>query len=117
MTAHRLITGFKNNLDHTHTLKVFQGTTMRYDLSKPEEVILYLENTPFASDTVTRLTGGNANYLYRLKLRTQYHGRSTFVLKHAKPYLSSAKDFAIAVERQVRSNRDEDGGDLETQSS
>jgi 5-methylthioribose kinase len=72
-----------------------------YDLSVPEQVLLYLEGTPFASETAVPLSGGSGNYVYRIKLRKPYEGRRTLVLKHAKPYLPGATEFALDLARQV----------------
>ena len=71
------------------------------DLPTPEGVTDYLHNTPFDSHTVTPLTGGYGNYVYRLHLRKDYHDRRTLVLKHAKAYIPGARDFVFPLERQV----------------
>jgi hypothetical protein len=73
-----------------------------YELSNPEGVLLYLADSPLASSEAIPLSGGSANYVYRLRLLIPHKGHSTLVLKHGKPYLPKATDFAISLERQVR---------------
>lgn len=62
----------------------------------------FLAGTPFASQSITDLTGGNINYLYRINLLTPYDGSQTVVLKHAQPFWKSAVGNPWEVERQVR---------------
>ncbi len=71
------------------------------DLLTVAGVLQYLAPTPFASDEVCPLSGGNANFLYRIHLRTPYHNVMTMVLKHAAPYVAASVDMPFAVERQV----------------
>ena len=73
-----------------------------YDLTIPQDVLLYLAKTPFASIQVIPLSGGTANYVFRLQLKIPYEGRDSLVLKHARPYIKDWVTFAYAVERQVR---------------
>lgn len=72
-----------------------------YDLTSPQDVHDYLSKTPFASREVVPLSGGNANYVYRLWLKNPYEGRDSVVLKHARPYVKNHLTLAFAVERQV----------------
>ena len=81
--------------------KMTTETTSNYDLSDPTSLLSYLASTPFASTSVTSLSGGSANYTFRLHLKDEYEGRKTLVLKHAKPYVKVAKESAIDVVRQV----------------
>jgi hypothetical protein len=74
-----------------------------YDLTKPQDVYDHLSKTPFASTAVIPLSGGNANYVYRLWLKNPYGGRDSLVLKHARPYVKTYLTLAFATERQVRS--------------
>ena len=76
--------------------------TENLDLSRVEDVQTYLTNTPFASTRIEALSGGNANFVFRLHLATPYEGRSTLVLKHAKAWVKFDKNFALDVQRQVR---------------
>lgn len=76
-------------------------TMPQRDLATTEGVTSFLQDTPFDSHTVTPLTGGFGNYVYRIHLRKDYHDRKTLVLKHAKPYIPGARDFAFPLERQV----------------
>ena len=71
------------------------------DLSTVPGVLQYLTPTPFASNEVHPLSGGNTNFVYRMHLRIPYNGLSTMVLKHARPYVASAREMQLAVERQV----------------
>ena len=72
------------------------------DLSDIPGVLAYVAGGPFASEKVTALTGGHANFSFRLYLLQPYNERPTVVLKHAKPYVKLAVDFPLSVERQVR---------------
>lgn len=54
------------------------------DLSRPWDVLRYLAGTPFASSRVEPLSGGTANYIFRLHLERRYEGMQTLVLKHGK---------------------------------
>lgn len=73
----------------------------KLDLSKPDDVLQYLSRTPFASSHVVPLSGGNANYLFRLHLQSSYDGMQTLVLKHGKAWPSGDETFSFSVERQV----------------
>ena len=71
------------------------------DLSTVDGVLEYLTPTPFASNEVHPLSGGNTNFVYRIHLRIPYNGLSTMALKHTTSYVASAQEMHIAVERQV----------------
>jgi hypothetical protein len=72
------------------------------DLSTVAGVFQYLAQTPFASDQVYPLSGGTANFVYRIHLQTPVNDASTMVLKHAAPYVAAGgKEIPFAVERQV----------------
>ncbi|KAJ3546639.1 hypothetical protein NM688_g5494 [Phlebia brevispora] len=70
------------------------------DLAVTQDVSQYLVNGPFASSDVVSLSGGFGNYAYRLKLRDEYHGRKTLVLKHGKAYIPGATSMAFDLARQ-----------------
>ncbi|TFY81019.1 hypothetical protein EWM64_g2985, partial [Hericium alpestre] len=72
----------------------------QHDLTTVHGVSQYLESTPFASSSVTKLAGGTGNFTFRLHLRTPHNGQPTLILKHAEPYVALAKDIAFPVERQ-----------------
>ena len=72
-----------------------------YDLTETQGVHDYLSKTPFASTEVVPLSGGNANYVYRLYLKNPYEGRDSLVMKHGRPYLKTDLTLALATERQV----------------
>ena len=63
------------------------GTDLDLDLSKVDSLAAFLEGKPFASSKIEPLSGGNANYVFRLHLHTPYEGNNTLVLKHAKPHM------------------------------
>ena len=73
----------------------------QFDLSVDSDLLRYLSGTPFASLSATALTGGTGNYVFRIRLQSRYEGRETLVVKHAKPYLPSNKDFKFSTSRQV----------------
>lgn len=72
-----------------------------YDLTEPQDVHDYLSKTPFASTEVIPLSGGTANYVYRLYLKNPYEGRDSLVMKHGRPYVKDYLALAFATERQV----------------
>jgi len=71
-----------------------------FDCATVEGVLSYVNATPYASHRADFLSGGTANYAYRLHLKTPVGGRATLVLKHAKPYIKNWKEFSFDVERQ-----------------
>jgi hypothetical protein len=76
------------------------------DLTTIAGVRKYLTDTHFASDSVTVLSGGFANFAYRIHLNDAFEGKKTFVLKYATPYVaSSGGTMALPTERQVRLRR------------
>jgi len=81
--------------------------TMTWDLTSVDGVREYLFDTPFAASGVAKISGGNANFTYRIFLLRPYvvqSGRevSTMVLKHAEAYVANIPDFAFSPARQVR---------------
>ena len=62
----------------------------------------FLADTLFASRSITELTGGYINYVYRIHLLTPFEGGQTVVLKHAQPFWKSSVVKAWEVGRQVR---------------
>lgn len=73
-----------------------------YDLTTPQGVHDYTRLSPFASTEVVPLSGGTANYVFRLQLKNPHEGRDSLVLKHARPYVKNYQTLAFALERQVR---------------
>ena len=71
-----------------------------YDLTEPQDVHDYLLKTPFASTEVVPLSGGSANYVYRVYLKKPYDGRDSVVMKHARPYIKNLTTLALATYRQ-----------------
>lgn len=72
------------------------------DLANLDDLTEYLRATPFASSAIHVLTGGGGNFACRLQLVSPYQGRSTVVLKHAKPYIFTMVSYPFSLERQVR---------------
>lgn len=71
------------------------------DLATIADVRRYLSNTPFASHTINALTGGFANFTYRIHLNDSFKGKETYVLKYAAPYVAaSGGAMALPTERQ-----------------
>ncbi|KAF9222813.1 hypothetical protein BS17DRAFT_734970 [Gyrodon lividus] len=60
----------------------------------------FLAGTPFACRSITDLTGGTVNYVYRINLLAPFDGSQTVVLKHAQPFWKSAVSNPWEVERQ-----------------
>ncbi|KIJ65047.1 hypothetical protein HYDPIDRAFT_131263 [Hydnomerulius pinastri MD-312] len=71
------------------------------DLTTAAGIQIYLQNTPFAAHTVQVLSGGTANFTYRIHLHTPVEGQSTFVLKYAAPYVAASRGtFPLDQKRQ-----------------
>ncbi|OCB87136.1 hypothetical protein A7U60_g5873 [Sanghuangporus baumii] len=73
------------------------------DLSRAEDAIAYLADTPFASTHAEALSGGTANFIFRLHLvnpLANASGAQTVILKHAKSWVATNKEFALDVRRQ-----------------
>jgi 5-methylthioribose kinase len=66
----------------------------------------FLADTPFASRSITELTNGKVNYVYRIHLRTPFEGSKTVIFKHAQPFWKSSVVRSWEVERQVRASED-----------
>jgi hypothetical protein len=76
------------------------------DLTSVEGVENYLSRTPFVASNVIPLSGGTANFIYRIILQEPYSTDSvtpvhTVIFKHAEPYLATMNDFPYTTERQV----------------
>ena len=99
---------YSNHLKMPNTFKAPISITTqdhekeKLDLATEEGVRRYLAKTPFESADVTPLSGGVANYVFRLHLLAPYRGSKTLVFKHAKPYVKSMRTVAFNLERQVR---------------
>lgn len=76
--------------------------TMSADLTTISAVKAYLVGTPFASHTITSLSGGTGNYAYRIHLSIPYEDQQTLVLKHAQPHVKNLTTISFGLERQVR---------------
>ncbi|KAF9486426.1 kinase-like protein [Pholiota conissans] len=72
-----------------------------FDLTTEEGVRAYLAETPFAGTDIEALSGGMANYVFRIRLSTPHEGKETLVFKHAKPYTKEYHDLKFDLIRQV----------------
>ncbi|KAJ8518781.1 hypothetical protein ONZ45_g4216 [Pleurotus djamor] len=59
------------------------------DLTTTSGVEQYLSTTPFKSTKVTPLSGGTANYIYRIDLETPFQGHSSLIFKHGLPFVGT----------------------------
>ncbi|KAG6846035.1 hypothetical protein H0H87_006399 [Tephrocybe sp. NHM501043] len=70
------------------------------DLTSIDGVRAYLAGTTFASHTITALSGGTANFTYRIHIMKPIDDQETFVLKHAEPFIKGST-FPFSVDRQI----------------
>lgn len=62
-----------------------------------------LSTTPFACSSLTRLSGGTANFVYRGELQLPLEdGTKTVIIKHAEEFLALMTDFKLTADRCVR---------------
>lgn len=73
-----------------------------YDLTTEAGVEGYLSNTAFACTKAEALSGGTANFVFRIHLREAREGIETLVLKHGQLYIKSLPSIAFDIQRQVR---------------
>jgi hypothetical protein len=67
-----------------------------------EQVQESLSNGPYACASLTKLSGGTANFVYRGTLITPLHdGTKTIVIKHTEPYVALSPDFKLTSTRCV----------------
>jgi len=74
---------------------------MSTDLSDALNVSTYLINTPFACKKAEPLSGGTANFVFRIHLNQPYEGQETVILKHSTTHAATNKNIPLALERQV----------------
>jgi hypothetical protein len=75
--------------------------TSALDLSKKEDVLSYILDTPFASHDIETLSGGTANHMFRLHLKEPFKDHPTVVLKHGKSMLGETRSFFFDLKRQA----------------
>jgi 5-methylthioribose kinase len=61
--------------------------TSAFDLTTKAGVEAYLTDTLFACTKAEALSGGMANFVFRLYLCQPHEGNTTLVLKHGQPYV------------------------------
>ncbi|XP_006454280.1 hypothetical protein AGABI2DRAFT_197185 [Agaricus bisporus var. bisporus H97] len=71
-----------------------------YDLTTEAGVEGYLSNTAFACTKAEALSGGTANFVFRIHLREARDGKETLVLKHGQLYIKSLPSIAFDIQRQ-----------------
>lgn len=61
-----------------------------------------LSKTPYESSSLTRLSGGTANFVYRGVLaRPLQDGTKTIIIKHGEEFVASNRDFKLTTDRCV----------------
>lgn len=70
------------------------------DLITVSGVEEYLEGTRFECSDALPLSGGTANFIYRISLLKPFEGHSTLILKHGRPFVGT---IPFSLKRQVRS--------------
>ncbi|KAJ7110347.1 kinase-like domain-containing protein [Mycena crocata] len=71
------------------------------DYSLVPDLLAYLaDHESFESERVERLSGGGANFTFRLHLKTPLDSQTTLVLKHSKTYAALVESIPLAIERQ-----------------
>ncbi|RDW70749.1 phosphotransferase family protein [Aspergillus mulundensis] len=70
------------------------------DTKVQEAVAADLSSSPFACSSLTRLSGGTANFVYRgILSQPLADGISTVIIKHAEDYLASNAEFRLSAKR------------------
>ncbi len=78
---------------------------MTLDLSTIPGIQTYLSGTPFNATHIESLSGGYANFIFRLHLVQGYKGQSTVILKHGTAYVGSGDGrIPFSLDRQVSAN-------------
>jgi hypothetical protein len=62
-----------------------------------DAIVQQLSQTPFACSSLTRLSGGTANFVYRGTPSTP----DSIIIKHTKDYVASNQDFKLDAKRCV----------------
>lgn len=91
-----------NNVHHEKPQQHTEKHTTMAESEIKDAVAKDLSSTPFACSSLTQLSGGTANFLYRGVLSQPLSdGTSTIIVKHAEDYLASNADFKLSAERCV----------------
>ncbi|KAI9924545.1 hypothetical protein ASPWEDRAFT_28307 [Aspergillus wentii DTO 134E9] len=66
------------------------------------EISQEISQTPYACSSLTHLSGGTANFVYRgILTHPLQDGTTTVIIKHGKDYIASNQDFKLPTERCV----------------
>ncbi|KAI8577566.1 hypothetical protein K450DRAFT_251455 [Umbelopsis ramanniana AG] len=74
-------------------------------ITSDEDILAYIKRTKpdwIKIDTIERLSGGTANYVWRARLKEkcpELGGCNSVVIKHAESFLATAPEFALFAER------------------
>ncbi|KAL2813527.1 kinase-like domain-containing protein [Aspergillus granulosus] len=72
------------------------------DQEVKEVVSKELSDSPYSCSTLTQLSGGTANFVYRGVLSEPLQdGTTTVIVKHAEDYIASNRDFKLSAQRCV----------------
>lgn len=63
-----------------------------------DQIAQELSKTPFACSSLSRLSGGNANFVYR---GNPSSSPDSIVIKHSKDYVASNPNFKLDAKRSV----------------
>jgi len=73
-------------------------------LTTVEAVEAFLAGTPFASQSIQKISGGYINYVYRIHLVAPLNGHPSVILKHAQEHFATDHTLSFDSMRQVSSN-------------
>ncbi|KAG2182782.1 hypothetical protein INT44_005762 [Umbelopsis vinacea] len=74
-------------------------------ITSDDEILAYIKRTGsdgIKIDRIERLSGGNANYVWRVQLKEkcpEMDGCSSFVIKHAESFMATATEFSLYADR------------------
>jgi hypothetical protein len=67
------------------------------------QLVQELSHTPYACSSLTQLSGGTANFLFRgILAHPLPDGTQTVVVKHSKEFVAANRNFSLEVSRCVR---------------
>jgi hypothetical protein len=72
------------------------------DQDVKDAVAKELSDSPYPCSTLTQLSGGTANFVYRGVLSEPLQdGKTTVIVKHTEDYVASNRDFKLSAQRCV----------------